>query len=71
MNPDTLFTLAEVAAAFVGFAAITTVLANKGAAHPDDRNRFLLILCVGGLTVFNCFIPFWILESTGNNGAIT
>ena len=64
MNPDTLLTLAEVAAAFVGFAAITTVLVNRGAVHPDDRNRFLLILSIGGLTVVNCFIPFWILESS-------
>ncbi len=65
MNPDTLLTLAEVSAAFIGFSAITTVLANRGAMHNEDRAKFIFIISIGGLTVVDCFIPFWVLESTG------
>ena len=70
MNPDTLLTLTEVAAAFIGFAAITTVLANRGAMHYEDRVRFLVILSLGGVTVIDCFIPFWVLEATGEGSTL-
>ncbi len=66
MNPDTLLTLADVTAGFIGFAAIATVLMTHGTVHINDRIRFLLILVLGMLNVLNCLMPFWIFEATGD-----
>lgn len=62
INSDTLLTLAEVSAGFIGFAAIASVFLSQRKIHKLDLIRFQMIVLVGLQVVFGSFVPFWVLD---------
>jgi len=65
MNSESLMTIAEVAAGFIGFGVVaTTVLSVKESSLGLGRLNVLIFACM--LTIVSCFVPSWIASEDGS-----
>ena len=61
VNPEPLYTFAEITAGLVGLAAVAAALLQRGSKlQSSDLFRFYLIVFWGVFVVTVCFIPIWV-----------
>ena len=60
MNAESLLTIAEIAAGFIGFSAVATIFVRDTSPLSDFSFQLLVVYCV--ITLWCCFVPIWLLE---------
>ena len=61
LNPEPLYTFAEITAGLVGLAAVAAALLQRGSQlQSSDLFRFYLIVFWGVFVVTVCFVPIWV-----------
>lgn len=63
METDTLLTIAEVAAGFIGFSAIATIFLGRDSLVDMVRFKAIVLLCL--IVIWASFVPIWIQRFLG------